>query len=580
MKDFELFDIYRRENTHPNKNDAYCSVEHLLRFWREAKGEYLMPLFGDKLIMERPIEYTRTEDELNRNMEDMIHEQFDVITALSRALKNAAEVSDFYGCDEQAAAVHYLCDALQKCYCLVENRVEVRQIAYYMDRWSYDSATPRKSYQLKIKDKVIAIQDGQKITRLWGQIATLIGQAENWEKFRIMHSQVLNQKKLKGTLCLSIHPLDYATASDNDNGWSSCMSWREEGCYRMGTVEMMNSPMVICAYVRSDKQHMEIDGTEWNSKKWRAWIIVTKDAIICNRHYPYHQPEFAKQAINWVRDLVGVHYDWYYLDTEENFYRYMEQVDCEFEYHTNYMYNDLGGDDVIGCLNTRKHNPGMIMFSGKAECMVCGEEIHPDVQGADQLECTKCYSEYRCEECGCEISEDEVCYGPNGEPMCSSCWGEQCCTCSDCDETIWRDDSINVQFPVYQEHAKKFFEQASADFRQYFTTWSGRMRFPYTYGEEVCLCPDCARRYHMAEVDYDTKSDEVHVDWTLNVLDPTKTTMEDAFELIQPQGWNMTHNAWTLREQPELAEEFKKFWTDQWEAFKEDFINCPNSDDD
>ena len=75
--------------------------------------------------------------------------------------------------------------------------------------------------------------------------------ADEWEEIRLAHSQIFNTNKMTGTLCLSIHPLDYATASDNDNGWSSCMSWRDDGCYRMGTVEMMNSPMVICAYFAS-----------------------------------------------------------------------------------------------------------------------------------------------------------------------------------------------------------------------------------------------------------------------------------------------------------------------------------------
>ena len=49
----------------------------------------------------------------------------------------------------------------------------------------------------------------------------------------------------------------------------------DEGSYRLGTVEMMNSPMVICAYL-SGKNQMDINGVyEWNSKKWRAWAIVS-----------------------------------------------------------------------------------------------------------------------------------------------------------------------------------------------------------------------------------------------------------------------------------------------------------------
>ena len=580
MNDFRLFDMYRRENTQTNHNGDYCDIDHLLRFWRESKGEYLAPLFGDKLILERPIEYNRSQDELGRSMEEMIAEQRFVIDELMSALKKAAGVYDIYEENTQAYIVRYMNDVLCRTYSLIENVVHVEHIWYYMDRWADHSNKP-KSIQLKLGDKIINVQEGQKVTRLWGQIAKVLNMSDTWEKFRIAHSQCLNQKRLKGTLCLSIHPLDYATASDNDNGWSSCMSWRENGCYRMGTVEMMNSPMVICAYLRSDKQHMEIDGEQWNSKKWRAWIIVNKYAIICNRHYPYHQDEFAKEAIAWVRDLVTQKYGWEYEDEiHTDFYDYMREIDCEIEYRTNYMYNDLGGEDVVGCMNKKHRNPGYINFSGKAECMVCGDEIPVEVQGADQLECLGCWSEYHCDECGCELSEDDVCYGPNGEVMCCDCYNEQCCQCTECDSTIWRDDSINIQFPIYQNRARKFYATASRDFQQRFTSWNGRVRFPATEGEEVCLCSDCASRFHLAEVDYDTKSDEVNVDYTLTVFDPNHIDIEKAFDVIQPDGWNWSRSGYNRRNHAVEAEELRNFWTDQWEAFKEDFNNCPETDDD
>jgi hypothetical protein len=513
-------------------------------------------------------------------MEDIIAEQRFTIDELITALRKKAGVRDIYADNIQAAIVRYLNDVLCRTHSLIDNTVDVQHIWYYLDRWA-DNSNRAKVVQLELGDKVIAIQTGQKITRLWGQVAKALDMSDVWEKFRIAHSQCLNQKKLKGTLCLSIHPLDYATASDNDNGWSSCMSWRENGCYRMGTVEMMNSPMVICAYLRSDKQHMEIDGEQWNSKKWRAWIIVNKYAIICNRHYPYHQAEFAKQAISWVRDLVQQKLGWEYeSEIHTDFYQYMQDVECEIEYRTNYMYNDLGGDDVIGCLNLKRRNPGFINFSGKAECMVCGEEIRPDSQGADQLECQDCWSEYHCDECGCELSEDEVCYGPNGEILCSDCYGDQCACCTECDTTIWRDDSVNVQFPVYQHHARKFYDNASEDFRARFMTWNHRVRFPDSYGEEVCLCPDCASRFQLAEVDFDTKSDEVNVDYTLTVFDPNKIEMQQAFDIIQPEGWNWANHRWNRTNDGEEAEELIRFWTDQWEAFKADFNSCPETDAD
>jgi len=582
MKDFEMFDAYRREHTR-NQNGTYCSVDHLLRFWRENKGQYLTKLFGDKLIMERPIEYVRDETELRRDMSEMVDDYRDCIGALTDALSDQMGNPDIWAShrDPNMSAYRYLRNSLYNCNPLIDNTVDMFSMWY-----DCEDSDSRRAYTIELKNgKKITMQNGMKLTRLWGQIAKALGKSDEWERFRIAHSQVLNQKKLKGTLCLSIHPLDYATASDNDNGWSSCMSWQEEGCYRMGTVEMMNSPMVICAYLRSDKQHMEIDGQEWNSKKWRAWIIVTKDVIICNRHYPYHQPMFAEEALNWVRELVGREYGWLYEDVHHDFIQHMEDDlgDARaIEFRTNYMYNDIGGDDVIGMLSVdRKHLPGYINFSGPAECMICGDEIPCDTQGADALECMHCHAEYTCNSCGCVIDEGEAYTDPDGNYICECCYNDSCCQCSECDETIWNDDAINLVFPVYQKRARKFMETANDSVRQYFTNWHGDLRFRAVEGEEVCLCPDCASRIEKATVSYDEDEDKVEVDTygEMDVIDPTKTDIDTAFNIIHPRGWEDAHNSWTRRHDPEYCDSMIAFWKDQWDAFKADFENAPVKDD-
>ena len=68
MNDFRMFDSYRKEWTRNNGGKAYCSVDHLLRFWRQNKGEYLAPLFGDNLILEKDIVYDKPHDQLRSEM--------------------------------------------------------------------------------------------------------------------------------------------------------------------------------------------------------------------------------------------------------------------------------------------------------------------------------------------------------------------------------------------------------------------------------------------------------------------------------------------------------------------------------
>ena len=584
MFDFSQFDAYRRANTENRGDHEYCDVEHLLRFWRDAKSQILMPMFGDKLILERSFEYNRSTDELQRQMSDMVDEHREFIDKFTRTLHVQAGNPDLWDSfDEKGQVCRYLGSCFNR---LIENVVSLPDVRRN-DDWVY-----LKQYTLELANgNHVNIQNGQKITRMLGQLCKALGLADEWEKFRIAHSLVLNQKKIKGTLCLSIHPLDYATASDNENGWSSCMSWQEHGCYRMGTVEMMNSPVVICSYVKSDKAQMEIDGRPWNSKKWRAWVIVTKDAICTNRQYPYHSDEIATEVIEWVKELCGKTYGWQYdAQVHTDFYGYMEDVMGDgnhIEYQTNYMYNDMGDTDILGVLRAdHKGLPGRIMFSGKAECMICGMEILPDTQGADVLECTECFSEYTCYHCGSELNEDEVYYDPDGNAMCYDCWCEHCSTCTDCDDTVWSDYAYHIQFPTYSKRARAWMKKhPDSNVTEYFDH-RGWNRLEDAYGTDNTICDNCLRRRGWSDLVYsvdweddDKLTKERYGEYT--VLDPTKVNKDEYLDWCGVPYFTKAKNQGTNRYNRMTAEDAKDwidFWYDQYDAFVEDWIRMENAD--
>ena len=572
MTEFANFNTYRMINTNRNTADSeYCDVDYLLRFWRAAKGEYLTKMFGDQLILERPIEYTRADSELREDMYNTLEDFRSMNNNLAYALRCAMGIDTNktpYRADCVEDGVYfYLTNFLFNTDYLVNNTICLDDI-FYDQRYH-----ELHNYILKINDTKIDIQTGQKFTRVWGRIAKALDMEENWERFRIAHSQALNQRKLKGTLCLSIHPLDYATASDNDNGWSSCMSWQEGGCYRMGTVEMMNSPMVICAYLKSNKQKMEFNNGnekyEWNSKKWRAWIIVTKEAIICNRHYPYHQPIFAKEAIAWTADLANRALGWNYEDIHEDFYTHMSEVNHEIDYATNYMYNDLGGEDVIGCLGEEFINSKKdyihINFSGKAECMVCGEEIEPDVQDSGRLECNNCFHERECHSCGCEINEDESYLGADDEYYCSECFHERFEVCSECEEPIWNDEAIYFTMPISHRETenwlKKHHDKAEAVKSMFKDFWWNRLNIPSSVGGEYCVCPNCAKDYNAVELTIE--DDDDYEDGVYIIPSPDYENVDRALMMCEARGFNSYR---------ESRENIRDYWRDQW-AYLRNRIN-------
>ena len=132
-------------------------------------------------------------------------------------------------------------------------------------------------------------------------------------------SVVRTSNKGVGDLCISIHPLDYITMSDNANDWESCMSWHQNGCYRQGTVEMMNSPYVVVAYIKSRHNQMRLsyhyDNEQhyWNSKAWRELFVVTNNIVAGIKGYPDTNHTFAKEVLRFIADLaeqnLGIVYD-------------------------------------------------------------------------------------------------------------------------------------------------------------------------------------------------------------------------------------------------------------------------------
>lgn len=294
------------------------------------------------------------------------------------------------------------------------------------NKWNGDSfSVPRPD------GKRLQVQHGCKPIKILCEFAKYWN-IKGAEAFRLDHSRVLNNKKYRGTLTLSIHPLDYMTMSDNDSGWDSCMSWVNEGCYRQGTVEMMNSPCVVVAYLASKSPYVINSryGYEWNNKKWRELFIINKSVIAAVKGYPYQSQPLATNVIAWLADLAKKNLDW----TFSNTITYTDH-DCYFEYNgheyqlntsTGNMYNDFGRVDEnylrLGQIILDKNNTDTISvyYSGPSECMYCGA-TDVDLQDESMLICTDCAETTYCYSCGDAINPDEI-YELDGNNFCEDCY--------------------------------------------------------------------------------------------------------------------------------------------------------------
>ena len=387
-------------------------LSYILREWADRKTT-LAEFFGGELILEKKINYTYS---FREKIGDWV--AFAKASSFIRQLEDLYEVHTFHSWSIEKDIIINLLSTDR----LYENTYK----------------GPEGNLLLTQSDKTIKVQKGARCSRILKKIAEDRGLEDEYEEFRICHSKLLQEAKTSGTLCLSIHPLDYITMSDNSYNWSSCMSWKGDGCYRQGTVEMMNSPYVVVAYLKGQENYPICFNHCWNSKRWRELFIVTPKIITGIKSYPYHSNELEKEALTWLKDIVNWEYEEEIKTLEvDDWGRGTIEEDTEFSFETDRMYNDFCNLDscTIPCYIGAAVGPShYINYSGRPECMWCGALDFYTGEDEDEYEkslvCCDCYEIHRCDHCGDGVLDEEELYElSDGHLVCPDCYHS--CTTKD-----------------------------------------------------------------------------------------------------------------------------------------------------
>lgn len=404
-------------NLYSNSNTTCKNIDDVLRVWAASK-QTLYHTLGNKFIVEFPIEYSRPISDIAAD-----------------CWKETAYSSKFYT---------FLYDLTSEFRCTTSG---INTFIDNIDNMATNTINIEApiSVQHKLTQKTIVIQPGAKYFRtLHHLVKECGGKYDNiFEEFRIRISQITNQRSLKGTMCISIHPMDFITMSDNGYGWDSCMKWVDDaGDYRMGTVEMMNSPIVVCAYLKGNEPfnfgwNKNDEFTTWNNKKWRELFVVTPELITEIKSYPYDNEEFTKAVMDTLLALSKEN-DGNEYDTEV-YWTYSTPMNSRgmrlrFGTYENGMYNDFG------CYRNNKghlmHYNSQIMenitdniyyitYSGAKTCMICGEYIDDYNADSKEVVCEKhgYYSNTICSCCGRRIASDNIFYSDFTEmEYCEECY--------------------------------------------------------------------------------------------------------------------------------------------------------------
>lgn len=401
-------------------NKQRASLDTILQFWNKNKVG-LYHLLGDNLIVSKEVSIEKPKQEME---DDMHHSANGYGEYLGMEEFYRAFNRWYYDMPRRVYEVSYLTDFS----CLVENE--------------YNGNT----FEIPMPDnKTLKVQRGTKPLRVLAKIAKAYN-LPGFEEFRLAHSRILNQKKITGELCLSIHPMDYMTMSDNDCDWESCMSWRNEGCYRRGTVEMMNSKYVVVAYLKA-ADDMRYYDWNWSNKKWRMLMIVDSDCIAGVKGYPYQHDELTQICLDWLSELAEKNEGWEYYEKNLS-YEYgdlLKPVDgredgYRVNFETDYMYNDF--DTCTHWIRIGKSAGSRIniYYSGEANCMFCGE-VHgyEDEDEAMCLVCERCWDTAYCVCCDSRYARDEM-YIVDDEYVCEWCYQDKISHCTITDIEHLEDD--------------------------------------------------------------------------------------------------------------------------------------------
>ena len=436
-------------------HEDFVSCDSFLTYWEKAKACKMSKVFNNQLILKKKVEIKASDKELCEKMQRLIScsKLLDLRNYILNMLEKYNDIyAEWYPKDSEFS---------QNLTCI---RSELKYFMFDIDPL-ISNRYEGETLALNMPDnKVFKLVHGCKLMKAMGRLAKAAGMEQRFEDFRIKQSQIMNESSLSANLCLSIHPLDYMTASWNENDWHSCMHWID-GEYRRGVIEMMNSPYVIVAYLESKSNHMEFyvdpehPREKWNSKKWREFMIVNDYGVFGIKGYPYWNSELEDLALEWLAELFTT--DQTKFSSRISKWRVEETIEDEtVNSHLSIrmscgpaMYNDFYGGNTYSAILIENCNKGEVSFdySGESECVICGKE--EDFDDTSDLACFNCVEHHVCCNCSDVITNSNDLVIFNNREYCSYCYENlpECDICNTvldlnhCDE---EDDVEAIKFVI------------------------------------------------------------------------------------------------------------------------------------
>lgn len=421
-----------------NKNEP--KVEAIYNKWLKNKKYFIKQLNGE-LIYEHPepISFEMSEKDKIRSVEDFMTD----IEFEYNSLKNISSILSFFD------------------FCKKDIYKNNLQKDFIFEDYQGTKKVIKKGIKINKALKFFFIpEEKELLTNL--QIAV---------------SRLIQKNKVCGKLCISVHPLDYLSSSENTYNWRTCHSL--DGEYKTGNLSYMVDKSTLICYLKSDNKYKLPNfpsSVKWNNKKWRVLIHISNDKklVFAGRQYPF----FSMEGLNLIKEKLLNKKNW--TEWNNNFidsFKFSNGTNINL--NNKYMLinfdlkpinevvisgvNSLNFNDVLDshfytpyysyAYNSYFANDDTKVEIGESvPCLYCEEK---DIPYTDLFRCVSCE-----EKCATELHEDfyicQICgkikhinsmrYCFDGQQICTDCIKENNYSiCDNCGEYIIDEKDIRKE---------------------------------------------------------------------------------------------------------------------------------------
>lgn len=411
-----------------SQNIENPKIHELIENWRKAKSWFITDLFDNNLIYQVPEKITFELDETAKKEKYSLFRDY---------------VFDL------------CCD-----YCLDSYLRSINYNEFFENTLTKDRELPN--------GKIV-----KKDMKFLRTLRFLIDDVKLLADIQNYASEIIQENKIEGYLCFSVHPLDFLSSSENTLNWRSCHSL--DGEYRAGNLSYMQDSSTIIAYIRTEKE-VKLprfpEDVPWNNKKWRCLLFFneSQSLIFAGRQYPFSASNILNRVNVELRQLLEKrNFSWspWYNDYIESYTRPNGDIvyfdDAEYLPFGNNIYeksllikdvenSNHFNDLLYSCCYTHPYymyrnfvSSAKVIVGSEVKCLRCGEKI---IDGKDSMMCHECEckygnsdsDEYRtCDCCGNRFWYKDGVY-VDSNFLCPDCVENETFICEECGDRCFNSD--------------------------------------------------------------------------------------------------------------------------------------------